>query len=86
MKSDLELYVQSEFAATHQLLVGTLSMLMKVLERDGIDRAAILDAHLEGGLRALGGVSFPGIPEEQKEVVTELAKARYTALIANLMR
>lgn len=86
MKSELEIYLQAEFAATQQLLVGTLSTVLKLVERSGSNREAVLTAHLEAGLTAIDGIDFWDIPQEQKDSVTELAKARYTALVSNLMR
>lgn len=81
MKSDLEVYVASEFAATQQLLTRMLAHMAILAKHMGMEHDAYLSMILEASMRDLDLVDFWDVPEAQKETVREKAKARLAELI-----
>lgn len=86
MKSDQEIYIQSEFAATQQMLITTMTAVVHLTKAVAqMERQELLQPLMEGGLKSLDLVDFWDVPEEQKELVREKAKARYSAFFEALM-
>lgn len=81
MKSELELYVASELAATQQLMVRMLTHMAIQAKHMGMEHDAYLSMVLEASTRDLDLVDFWDVPEAQKDVVREKAKARLAELI-----
>lgn len=83
MKSEFELYVASELAATQQLIVRMLTHMAFQAKHMGMEHDRYLSSILEACTRDLDLVDFWDVPEAQKEIIREKAKARLAEIITS---